>query len=178
MYARTVEQRLRRVFAALNQGDTAPMLGSLSPNFVYRFEGDSAIGGLRSGAASMAAWWARLYRLFPGLQFEVEAVDVVGPPWNTRIHVLLTFRVPHGSSAAGSYRNVVMQRMQMRWGRIHHVHTLEDTQRCARYLAWRAAQGVAEAQAAPITDQPWPEAGPFMAATSVPAVAAASGAAG
>ena len=162
MYAHIVEARLRRVFAALNQGDTAPMLASLAPRFSYRFEGDSAIGGLRTGAASMQAWWQRLYRLFPGLQFEVEAVDVVGPPWNTRIHALLVFRVPHAEG--GPYRNVVMQRMHMRWGRISHIHTLEDTQRCARYLAWRAAQGMAEAQAAPITDRPWPEAGPFMAA--------------
>jgi ketosteroid isomerase-like protein len=163
MYAHIVESRLRRVFAALNQGDTAPMLASLAPRFSYRFEGDSPIGGLRTGTASMAAWWQRLYRLFPGLQFEVEAVDVIGPPWNTRIHVLLAFRVPH--TEGGPYRNVVMQRMVMRWGRISHIHTLEDTQRCARYLAWRAAQGMAEAQAAPITDQPWPEAGPFMTAT-------------
>ena len=160
MYAYIVESRLRRVFAALNRGDTAPMLASLAPRFAYRFEGDSAIGGLRSGSASMEAWWQRLYRLFPGLQFEVEAVDVTGPPWATRIHVLLDFRVPHAPD--GPYRNVVMQRMVMRWGRITHIHTLEDTQRCARYLAWRAAQGVAEAEAAPITDLPWPESGPFM----------------
>ena len=168
MYARIVESRLRRVFAALNRGDAAPMLASLAPRFEYRFEGDSAIGGLRSGTASMAAWWQRLYRLFPGLQFEVEVVDVIGPPWHTRIHVLLAFRVPHAPD--GPYRNVVMQRMVMRWGRITHIHTLEDTLRCARYLAWRAAQGVAEADAAPISDQPWPEAGPFMA---VPRPAAA-----
>ena len=169
MYAHIVESRLRRVFAALNRGDTALMLASLAPRFTYRFEGDSAIGGLRSGAASMAAWWQRLYRLFPGLQFEVESVDVIGPPWNTRIHVLLAIRVPH--APAGPYRNVVMQRMRMRWGRIGHIHTLEDTQRCARYLAWRAAQGVAEAEAPPITDQPWPEAGPFMAAQAPSALA-------
>lgn len=161
MYARVVETRLRRVFAALNHGDTAPMLASLAPRFEYRFEGDSAIGGLRSGRASMAAWWQRLYRLFPGLQFEVESVDVIGPPWRTRIHALLRFSVPHAPD--GPYRNVVMQRMQMRWGRITRIHTLEDTQRCARYLAWRAAQGLAEAEAPPISDRPWPEPGPFRA---------------
>jgi hypothetical protein len=142
------------------------MLGSLAPRFEYRFEGDSSIGGLRSSAQAMSAWWQRLYRLFPGLQFDVQAVDVVGPPWHTRIHVRLEFRVPVGAAHPGDrpYRNVVMQQMRMRWGRITHIHTLEDTQRCARFLAWRAAQGVAEAAAAPITDRPWPEPGPFMAA--------------
>ena len=51
MYARLVESRLRRVFSALNRGDTAPMLASLAPRFCYRFEGDSAIGGLRPVAS-------------------------------------------------------------------------------------------------------------------------------
>ncbi|NRF66911.1 nuclear transport factor 2 family protein [Aquincola sp. S2] len=163
MYALIVERKLRRIFAALNGGDFAPMLSRLAPRFEYRFEGDSAIGGLRCSAGAMAAWWQRLYRLFPGLQFEVQAVDVVGPPWNTRIYVRLEFRVPHAPD--GPYRNVVMQQMRMRWGRIEHIHTLEDTQRCARFLAWRAAQGLDEALAAPITDRPWPEVGPFMTAS-------------
>jgi ketosteroid isomerase-like protein len=164
MYALIVERKLRRIFGSLNRGDYAPMLAGLAPGFEYRFEGDSAIGGLRSSAELMAAWWQRLYRLFPGLLFDVQAVDVVGPPWNTRIHARLEFRVPHAPD--GPYRNVVMQQMRMRWGRVTHIHTLEDTQRCARFLAWRAAHGIDEAQAAPITDRPWPEAGPFMAATS------------
>lgn len=162
MYALIVERKLRAIFAALNRGEFEAMLAGLAPDFEYRFEGDSPIGGLRSSRDTMAAWWQRLYRLFPGLQFEVQAVDVLGPPWNTRIHVRLEFRVPHADG--GPYRNVVMQQMRMRWGRITHIHTLEDTQRCSRFLAWRAAQGDTEAQAAPITDRPWPEAGPFMAA--------------
>ena len=105
-----------------------------------------------------------LSRLLPGLRFEVRQVLVVGPPWSTRIHASLAFHVPHG--AGGPYRNDVMQSMHMRWGRITRVHTVEDTERCARYLAWRASTGLAEAAAAPITDQPWPEPGPFMRAAS------------
>ncbi|MES3025266.1 MAG: nuclear transport factor 2 family protein [Pseudomonadota bacterium] len=162
MYATIVERKLRAVFAALNRGETAPMLDGLAPEFTYRFEGDSPIGGLRTGRATMQLWWERLYRLFPGFAFEVQEVALVGPPWNTRIHVVLGFVVPH--APGGPYRNIVMQFMHMRWGKIDFIHTLEDTQRCERFLAWRAGAGCAEALAQPITDQPWPAAGPFLRA--------------
>jgi ketosteroid isomerase-like protein len=162
MYAFLVERRLRAIFAHLGRGETAPMLDGLAPRFEYRFEGDSPIAGRRNSRASMTRWWQRLYRLFPGLRFEVREVAVVGPPWNTRIHVVLDVVVPHQPD--GPYRNIVMQFMRMRWGKIHHVHTLEDTQRCARYLDWAAAQGRAETHAEPITDLPWPGPGPFLRA--------------
>ena len=159
MYAFIVERRLRAVFAALGSGDAEPMLAGLAPSFEYRFEGDTPIGGLRNSLTTMRLWWERLFRLFPGLQFEVREVAVTGPPWNTRIHVMLDFVVPHQPD--GPYRNIVMQFMRMRWGKVWYIHTLEDTQRCGRYLAWSAAQGKAEALAAPITDLPWPGNGPF-----------------
>ncbi len=162
MYAAIVEARLRSIFDAINRADPGPMLAGLAAQFEYRFEGDSPISGLRNSQASMALWWARLYRLFPGLQFTVRDVAVAGPPWNTRIHVVLDFTVPH--QPGGPYRNIVMQFMRMRWGKIWHIHTLEDTQRCSRYLAWSAAQGNAEALAPSITDKRWPEAGPFLSA--------------
>lgn len=162
MYAYFVERKLRSIFAALSRGDAAPMLQGLASNFEYRFEGDSPIGGLRNSQASMALWWERLFRLFPGLQFTVREVAVVGPPWNTRIHAVLDFTVPHEPN--GPYRNIVMQFMRMRWGKVWHIHTLEDTQRCGRYLAWSAAQGKSEALAEPITDLPWPGSGPFLRA--------------
>ena len=162
MYAFIVERRLRAVFAAINRGDAEPMLAGLASSFEYRFEGDSPIGGLRNSSTSMRLWWERLFRLFPRLQFEVREVAVMGPPWNTRIHVVLGFIVPHQPD--GPYRNIVMQFMRMRWGKVWHIHTLEDTQRCGRYLAWNAAQGSAEALAAPITDLPWPGPGPFLRA--------------
>ncbi|MFZ6678685.1 nuclear transport factor 2 family protein [Undibacterium sp. Tian12W] len=162
MYAYIVENKLRKTFAAINTGDVSLMLDTLATDFAYRFEGDSPISGLRNSRASMALWWERLYRLFPGLQFEVKEVAVIGPPWDTRIHAVLDFIVPHQPD--GPYKNVVMQFMRMRWGKITYVHTLEDTQRCSRYLAWSATQGCDEALAAPITDQTWPGPGPFLRA--------------
>ncbi|MFP5391884.1 MAG: nuclear transport factor 2 family protein [Gammaproteobacteria bacterium] len=165
MYAAIVRHKLLKIFAALSRGESGPMVDSLAARFEYRFEGDSPIGGLRTEKESIRLWWARLYRLFPGLSFEVREVAVVGPPWNTRIHVLMDFVVPHTQAGADRpYRNVVMQFMRMRWGKVWHIHTLEDTERCARYLAWAHAQGRNEARAGAISDRPWPDPGPFMAA--------------
>lgn len=165
MYHLLVERKVRRVFRRLGEGDFWPMVDSLSRDFRYRFEGDSAIGGLRSSRESMQLWWERMYRLFPGLSFVVRDVAVTGWPWNMRIWTQLDFVKPLPDGTL--YTNVVMQRMQMRWGRIVAIHTLEDTQRCARFLAWQAQQGKAEALAPPITDGEWPQPGPFMRAQPV-----------
>ena len=85
MYHAIVAAKVRSVFASISRGDAAPMLDSLAREFVYRFEGDSPIGGERTGRESMRLWWERMYRLFPGLSFVVVDVLVAGPPWNTRI---------------------------------------------------------------------------------------------
>lgn len=167
MYHAIVERKLRNVFAALGRGDAWPMIDSLDEGFEYRFEGDSAIGGVRASRQSMQLWWERMCRLFPGLSFEVRDVVMAGGPWNTRIHTHLEFRMP--LPGGGTYRNVVMQVMRMRWGRVTEIHTLEDTQRCLRLLQWQAAQGKAEALAAPISDVRWPPAGPFLGADPLPA---------
>jgi ketosteroid isomerase-like protein len=167
MYHAIVERRIRRVFASLSQGDPAPMMDSLAPAFRYRFEGDSPIGGLRTTRESMRLWWERMYRLFPGLSFEVKDVVMTGGLWHTRIFTQLDFVKPLPDGTR--YTNVVMQRMEMRWGRITEIHTLEDTQRCMRLLAWQAANGKQEAIAAPISDQAWPPRGPFLQGDRLPA---------
>lgn len=167
MYHAIVERRIRHVFARLGAGDFQPMLDSLAPAFRYRFEGDSPIGGVRTCRASMRLWWERMYRLFPGLSFEVRDVVIAGGPWHTRIFTLLEFVKPLPDGTR--YGNVVMQRMEMKWGRITEIHTLEDTQRCMRLLAWQERNGKAEAGAAPITDEAWPPRGAFLSGKQVPA---------
>jgi ketosteroid isomerase-like protein len=162
MYRYFVERKLRGVFARLGTGDFQPMLDSLAPSFSYRFEGDSPIGGVRTSRASMRLWWERMYRLFPGLQFVVRDVVVSGMPWHTRIFTQLDFVKPLPDGTP--YRNVVMQRMVMKWGRVTEIVTIEDTQRCARLLAWQAARGKAEAVAPAISDVEWPPRGAFLSA--------------
>ena len=154
------ERKLRAIFAAVSRGDFWPMVDALGARFTYRFEGDSPIGGVRTSRESMQLWWERMYRLFPGFSIEVRDVAVAGLPWDLRIHTRLEFRMPMADGTL--YRNDVMQYMRMRWGQVVEVHTLEDTQRCVRLLAWMANRGVAEASAPPITDVQWPVADPFM----------------
>jgi ketosteroid isomerase-like protein len=166
MYHAIVERKLRHVFARLGAGDFEPMLDSLAERFSYRFEGDSPIGGIRSSRETMRLWWQRMYRLFPGLSFEVRDVVVAGWPWHTRIFTQLDFVKPLPDGTP--YRNVVMQRMVMRWGKVTQVHTLEDTQRCMRLLQWQAGNGKAEAAAPAISDVAWPPAGAFLSAAQVP----------
>jgi ketosteroid isomerase-like protein len=163
MYHYFVERKLRSVFAAMSRGDAWPMIDALADDFVYRFEGDSPIGGVRSSRHSMQLWWERMYRLFPGFSFVVRDVVMAGGPWDTRIHTHLEFLMPLPDGQ--TYRNVVMQVMRMRWGKVTEVHTLEDTQRCMRLLAWQASLGKGEALAPPITDVEWPQHGPFMGGT-------------
>jgi hypothetical protein len=50
------------------------------------------------------------------------------------------------------YENVFMQFMRMRWAKITEIRTLEDNVVLRRALDAVAAAGVAEARAAPITD--------------------------
>ena len=161
------ERKLRSIFAAISAGNFWPMIDTLADRFSYRFEGDSPIGGVRTSRASTQLWWERMYRLFPGFSIVVRDVAVAGWPWDMRIHTRLEFRMP--LEGGKLYRNDVMQVMRMRWGKVDEVHTLEDTQRCVRLRQWRAEQGVAEALAPPITDDPWPQQGPFMGASAVPA---------
>ena len=151
LYDRIVETRLRSVFASLNAGDPRPMLRSLAAEFVYRFEGDTALGGERRTLDAMERWWARFFRLLPGARFEVRRVLVAGPPWATRIAVELTVRAP-ASAGSPDYVNAVMQSADMRWGRLTRVHTLEDTLALRRRLERLAAAGLDEALAPPILD--------------------------
>ena len=167
MYHAIVERKVRRVFARISAGDFQPMLDSLAQRFSYRFEGDSPIGGIRTSRGSMRLWWERMYRLFPGLSFEVRDVVVAGGPWHTRIFTQLDFVKPLPDGTP--YRNVVMQRMVMRWGRVTEILTLEDTQRCMRLLDWQAERGKGEARAAAISDVPWPPEGAFLGAGQLPA---------
>jgi ketosteroid isomerase-like protein len=117
--------------------------------------GDTPLGGTRTTKAAMQAWWARLLRLFPGAQFSPQQIVVEGPPWNMRVmtHMVFSAQVPGAAGAPTMpYQNEFMQLMQLRWGRITSIVTIEDTQRFVDVLPALSAAGSKEATAAPITD--------------------------
>lgn len=151
MYRLIVAARIRKIFARINAGDWETMVGSLAPNFTYRFYGDNALGGVRKTPEAMRLWWQRVFRLLPGARFEVGEVLVAGWPWHTRVATDLMVRatLPDGTR----YENVVNQFVRLRWGRVVEVRTLEDTQKLDRALRALAAAGFREAQAPQITDE-------------------------
>ena len=150
MYHQIVARKIRSIFASISGGDYEPMLKALAPEFVYRFEGDTSIGGERRTLPAMRAWWERMYRLFPSLSFDVRDVIVNGSPWNTRAATYLKFRTPLPDGRV--YENDVVQIVHLRWGRVTYVHTIEDSLRCAQKLQLLAQRGVEEALAPAIRD--------------------------
>jgi ketosteroid isomerase-like protein len=157
MYRSIVRWRVRSLFSEANKGNFQAIIDTLSPSFVYRFVGDTPLGGTRTTKLAMKAWFERVYRLVPDAQLIPQMIVVEGAPWNTRVMTYVKFHgtLPSNSNVPGArYENDVMQLMRLRWGRITSVITLEDTQRFVSILPVLAAAGIADATAAPITDQP------------------------
>ena len=148
MYAWIVRRQVRGIFDQINAGNYLAMVDGLAPHFDYRFHGDHALGGHRTSRVAMIQWWERVTRLLPGAQFAIDDVLVNGGPWRTRIAVRAQVSgvLPDG----GRYDNTVFQFLTLRWGKVTSVETLEDLEVLARALNVVAAEGNAEATAAPI----------------------------
>jgi ketosteroid isomerase-like protein len=150
MYRTIVAGRVRRAWEHLGQGDYEYVLDQFAPTFTHRFAGDHALGGERSSRDTQRAWFERLFRLLPGVEFTLEDVLVRGWPWRTRAVALVGVRATVGGRA---YENEVAQTIDLRWGRITRIDNLEDTQKLAAALERLAAGGLDEAGASPITNR-------------------------
>lgn len=151
MYRAIVARRVRKAWQHLVQGDYEYVLEQLAPAFTHSFAGEHALGGVRSTREVQRAWFGRLFRLLPGIDFGVEDVLVRGWPWRTRAVALIRVRA---TVAGRPYDNEIAQTIDLRWGRITRVHNLEDTQRLADALERLAETGLDEARAEPIGDRP------------------------
>jgi ketosteroid isomerase-like protein len=149
MYRMFVARRVREAWRRLDQRDYRFALDGFAPRFTYRFAGDHAIGGVRVTRTAMEAWFERIFRLFPDIRFEVEDVLVRGWPWRTRAVALVNVSATVDGTA---YRNELAQSIDIRFGRIVRVNTLEDTQKLAGALRRLAELGVDEAAASAIED--------------------------
>lgn len=90
-------------------------------------------------------------QLFPDIRFEVL---VRGSPWRTRAVALVKVRATVEGTV---YRNELAQTIDIRFGRIVRINTLEDTQKLAGAL-WRLAELGVEEAAAPAIEDPVPAA--------------------
>jgi ketosteroid isomerase-like protein len=148
MYRAIVARRIRTAWDHLGRGDYGYVLDQLAPRFTHSFAGDHALGGERSSRDTQRAWFERLFRLLPGIEFRVGDILVRGWPWRTRAVALIRVRA---TVAGEPYENEVAQTIDLRWGRITRIHNLEDTQTLAAALEQLAETGLGEARAAPIT---------------------------
>jgi hypothetical protein len=154
MYRAIIGMRVRWTWSQLDRRNPDAVLRQLAPRCEHTFAGDHALGGTRYGRRSLSAWFDRFFTVLPNIHFSVRDVLVAGWPWNTRVIVVIdaTHREP-------DYRNVAVQRLQLRWGRVEQiVEFLEDPRALAVMLDRRAEAGIAEAFAPPIVDLPAIEA--------------------
>jgi ketosteroid isomerase-like protein len=149
MYRKIVEMRVRKAWRRLAGSDYDYVLDQFAPRFEYSFVGDHALGGTRHSREAMTGWFERLFELFPGIRFEIADVLVKGWPWRTRAVVLVDVRT---SVAGEPYENEVAQTIELRWGRITRIRTLEDTQKLAGALGRLSETGVEAAELAAIED--------------------------
>jgi SnoaL-like domain len=155
MYHSIVKRRIRWLMAEANRGNHQAIIDGLASTFNYRFIGDTPLGGTRTKTSSMAKWFQRIYELVPDATLHPQEIVVEGMPWNTRIMTYVKFRgtLPASKTEpARPYENEVMQLINLRWGRMTSVLTLEDTLRFDKILPRLAAAGIAAANAAPISD--------------------------
>jgi ketosteroid isomerase-like protein len=152
MYKTIVRARVAHLLSEANKGNWQIIVDELAERFTYRFVGDTPLGGTRTSKPAMQAWFQRLYRLFPNFRFEPHTIIVSGPPWHTTV---MTYVKIHGTQPAvgggtTAYENEFMQRIEIKWGKITSVLTLEDTQRFVNLLPKLAEAGFKDATAAMI----------------------------
>jgi ketosteroid isomerase-like protein len=155
MYHAIVKRRIRFLIAEVNRGNPQAVVDALAPKFVYRFIGDTPLGGTRTRRESMQAWFARIFELVPDATLHAQDILVEGFPWNTRIMTYVKFRgtLPAvKGQPAKAYENEVMQLMHLKWGKLHSVLTLEDSLRFDKILPRLSAAGISAASAEPISD--------------------------
>jgi ketosteroid isomerase-like protein len=155
MYKTIVRRRILSLFEAANNGNWHKIIDTLADGFVYRFIGDTPLGGTRTSRSAMKAWFERIYILVPDAKFKPQNVVVEGMPWNTQIMTYVKFQgtLPATSSLPVSpYENEVMQLMHLKWGRITSITTIEDTLRFANILPRLKEAGISAADSPPIND--------------------------
>lgn len=145
MYRTIVASKVRSTFVGLSAGNPDALLDQLAPVFEYDFRGAHALGGSRTSLDAMRRWFDRVYDLFPAIRFDVEEVVVKGPPWRTVV-------ITHVHVRADGYVNEMFQKLDLRWGKLHRIETLENLEVLAAFLDAAALSGDTEAHRRPITD--------------------------
>jgi ketosteroid isomerase-like protein len=98
-----------------------------APDVRFHFVGDTALGADVRGVEAFRNWFAQFAERLPDVRLSLEDVVVGGWPWKTTAAVRLRVE---GTLADGSpYRNIAMQWITLRWGRMVEDVVVEDTLR-------------------------------------------------
>jgi ketosteroid isomerase-like protein len=145
-----VRRLVRRTFAALSRGDYESVLRGVSPSVTHTFSGTHTLGGTRHSVEGMRRWFQRLYRLSPGLTFEIKNIAVSGWPCDTTVAVEWVDRATPADGSA--YVNEGVHVIKLRWGKVVYLHAYLDTQLTEALCRRLVAFGLEEAGAPPIQD--------------------------
>ena len=139
MYKATVRWLIRRNIGCLNQGDYAPTLAMFRDDATLTFPGDNSWSRMyrepRTGRAAYPTHRGRdeiegfLRRYVDaGIQMQIEDILVNGPPWNTRVAVVVHDWALDG---AGNeiYANRAVLVARSRWGKLVAQEDYEDSER-------------------------------------------------
>lgn len=149
MYHAFVRRQIHGFFNAINAGKAASVLTAYAHDFEHRCVGQHALGGKRTQLGPMLDWYARLYRLLPGIHFTITSIHVSGGPWDTLAMVEWSVRYPHDEDNSLE-DNTGVHMLHLRWGRMLQVVICPHADAFSAPLSRLARAGVAEAGAAPI----------------------------
>jgi ketosteroid isomerase-like protein len=150
MYRTIVKSKLTAVFAGLNAGHIEKVTREFAPDARHYFIGSHALSGTRSSSVAIRLWYERLLRLMPDIHFDLQSINVEGPPWRTLAVVRWT-ETNTGTDGVRA-RNEGVNVICINWGKVKSVSIYTDTTELVRTLDRLATKGVQEAQAAPIVD--------------------------
>ncbi|CAM3125270.1 SnoaL-like domain-containing protein [Sphingomonas antarctica] len=150
MYHAIVRRRVAGLFADLSAGNYETALAGMAPRFEHIFSGTHALGGTRHSTAAMRAWFERLYRLSPDLNFTIKHIAVSGWPADTT--VTIEWRDTATLADGSPYVNDGVHVVRMKWGKVVSLHAYLDTEIYAEACRRLAANGFPEAVAPPIED--------------------------
>lgn len=150
MYHRIVTNILLDAFAGLNRGDIHAVTKKFARDAEHFFVGQHALSGTRRTPQAIQAWYERLLRLLPDINFKIRRIQVQGPPWHTLATVEWreTNSGHDGIQTSAEGVNVI----EIRWGKVKRIAIYTDTTALQSTLARNVAAGVLEAQAPPIVD--------------------------
>jgi ketosteroid isomerase-like protein len=149
-YHAFVRQQARLVFERLSTGDYEALVASEDPNLSFTHPGQHPLGSTLHSTGAARLWYQRLFRFFPGMEFDIKELVVKGWPWNT---VVAAQWESHATAGDGHpYDNQGVHILQVKWGHAIGVRVYTDTQKTAAACQRMAQHGLSEAAAPPIRD--------------------------